>query len=62
MSVIGVGDWVEFPVGSKRRALVVDIDATDYCTPPPNLVLAWKERGRCLEGVVQTQHARKVKS
>ncbi len=60
MSTICVGDTVEFPKGSRHFALVVDVDATGYCTPPPNLVLAWTERGRVMEGVVETRHARKI--
>ena len=62
MSVIGVGDWVEFPVGSSRRALVVDIDMIDSCTPLPNLVISWKENRKCYEGIIETQHARKIKA
>jgi hypothetical protein len=57
---VGFGDIVEFPIGSGNRALVVDIDPV-ACTPPPCLMLAWRVIGnKVLEGVVQTQHVKRL--
>lgn len=64
MSEARFGDYVEFPKGSKRTALVVDVNVgteDGYCsTPLPNLVIAWKVGSKVKEGVVQTQYVRKV--
>lgn len=57
---IQIGDWVEFPVNSGNKHLVVGVDEEGWCTEPPNLVIAHKgARGKVYEGVIQTQHARK---
>lgn len=56
---IGLGDIVEFPVGSEQRLMVVDLNITDCCTPCPNLMLASRRAGHKVEeGIVQTQHVR----
>jgi hypothetical protein len=57
---IGVGDWVEFPVGSRLPHLVVDIDPPDVCTPYPCLMIAWKSGNRPMEAVVELKQVRKL--
>lgn len=61
-SRIGIGDRVEFPLRSGKIALVVDIDPPDTSTPYPSFMLAWRERGRILEGVVEAKYVRKVRA
>ncbi len=59
MSEVGFGDVIEFPIGSNRLALVVDINP-EGCTPHPSIVIAWKQGNIVKEGIVQTCMVRKL--
>jgi hypothetical protein len=58
---VGVGDWVEFPIGTNKFVLVVDIDPENILVPPPSLTIAYKVNNKIKEGVVQLCYVRKVR-